>query len=81
MTNATQMLRGRTERETCSLNGWGVGTRLVGDEGYGPTVIEVTYFTQDGAMLAAVVSHRGKPAAEGERFWTLSCREWSEVSR
>lgn len=21
---------------TCRANGWGVGTRLVGDEGYGP---------------------------------------------
>lgn len=28
--------------EICRRNGWPVGTRLVGDEGYGPTVIEIT---------------------------------------
>ncbi len=34
------MKRGSTDAETCRLNGWGVGTVLVGDEGYGPTTID-----------------------------------------
>lgn len=73
------MKRGSTERETCDLNGWGVDTRLVGDEGYGPSVIRITYFTRDGSMLAITESRHGEAVYEREHFWTLDCREWSEV--
>lgn len=71
------MKRGRTERETCDLNGWDVGTRLVGDAGYGPTVIRLTHFTVDGELLAVTESRDGEPVNEGEQFWTLSSREWT----
>lgn len=77
---AEQMKRGRTERETCDLNGWDVGTRLVGDEGYGPTVIRLTYFTEDGALLAVTESRNGEPVSDREHFWTLQRREWSVVT-
>jgi hypothetical protein len=30
------------DAQRCRKNGWGVGTRLIGDEGYGHTVIELT---------------------------------------
>jgi hypothetical protein len=36
------MKRGKTERETLDLNGWGVGDILEGDEGYGPSLIKIT---------------------------------------
>lgn len=31
-----------TDAEVARANGWTVGTRLVGDEGYGPATIEIT---------------------------------------
>lgn len=69
------MKRGRTEAETCRLNRWGVGTRLVGDEGYGPTVIEITAVGQF-SILAKAVERSGQPIREREATWTLTCRDW-----
>ena len=71
--------RGRTERETCDMNGWAVGTRLAGDEGYGVTVIEITALGEV-SMLAKTVSHRGEASNWGESTWTLMAREWAEVA-
>lgn len=73
------MKRGHSERETCELNGWSIGTRLVGDEGFGPTVIQIKYFTREGDLLAITESRNGKDVNEREYFWTLRCRDWSEV--
>jgi hypothetical protein len=71
--------RGRTDRETCELNGWKVGTRLVGDEGYGPTVIRIVYMDDD-TMIARQESHNGEPIGGKAAAWTLTCREWCEVT-
>lgn len=68
-----------TEREVCEQNGWGVGTRLAGDEGHGVTVIRLTHLTEDGALLAKTEWHDGKPHEGTEHFWTLRCREWRAV--
>jgi hypothetical protein len=69
------MIRGKSEAETCRLNGWTVGTRLVGDEGYGPTVIEITAIGQQ-RILARGLSRRGEAVRESETTWTLACRAW-----
>ena len=77
---ANPMLRGSTERETCDLNGWGVGTRLIGDEGYGPTIIEITAVGKR-SILAETVTHNGsQPRGETEGLWTLTCRDWTRVT-
>ena len=73
------MRRGATERETCELNGWVVGTCLVGDEGYGPSVIKITAIGET-SILARCLSRKGRKVAEREHVWTLACREWTEVS-
>ena len=67
--------RGRevSAAETCRANGWDVGTRLVGDEGYGPSVIEITA-VGERRILAKTVSSPHGPAPEGS--WTLDCRNW-----
>lgn len=58
-------------------NGWGVGTRLVGDEGYGPTVIEITALGTS-RVLARCISHNGQPSlTSSELTWTFSCRDWA----
>jgi hypothetical protein len=73
------MKRGTTDAETCRLNGWDVGTRLVGDEGYGPTVIRITAIG-DERILAIRETHNGEPPQFArENVWTLTCREWEPV--
>lgn len=65
-----------SDAEFCRLNGWGPGARLVGDEGYGPMVIEITA-VGERAVLAKVISHDGIPEQSPfENHWTLTCREW-----
>ncbi len=69
-----------TDADLCRSRGWGPGTRLVGNEGYGPTVIEITYVGEK-LILAREVSHNGKPDVCDEALWTLSCRDWREVPK
>lgn len=52
---------------------WPVGTRLVGDEGYGPTTIRITYVS-DQYILAI------NEATGSESSWTLGCRDWVPVA-
>ena len=66
-----------SDADTCRRNGWLPGTRLVGDEGYGPTVIEITA-VGERLILAKEISHNGGPpiSPRGEVTWTLVCRDW-----
>jgi hypothetical protein len=65
-----------TDADKCRANGWGPGTLLVGDEGYGPTIIELTA-VGERAILAREISHNGVPSIwKQESLWTLSCRDW-----
>ncbi len=66
--------------DTCRANGWTVGTRLAGDEGYGETVIEITAIGEL-RILAKKISHDGKPSRrdDSENMWVLYCREWRVV--
>ncbi len=59
--------------DKCRANGWTVGTRLVGDEGYGPTTIEITA-VGERRILAKELS----PRAYGEMMWTLDRRDWQQ---
>lgn len=65
--------------EICQRNDWKAGTRLVGDEGYGPTVIEIVFISQQ-TLIAKAISHNGEAESHPmERTWTLACRDWAEV--
>jgi hypothetical protein len=64
--------------DTARRNGWTVGTRLAGDEGYGETIIEITAIGEE-KVLAKRISHDGKPTQLGESSWTFSCRDWRVV--
>jgi hypothetical protein len=68
-----------TEAEACRRLGWAVGTRLVGDEGCGPTVIRLTAIGERH-ILAVIESDRGRPTRPREGMWTLSCRDWQVVT-
>lgn len=64
----------------CRERGWSPGTRLVGDEGYGPTVIEITAIGEC-LILAKTLTHDGKiPGHAGAEYtWCLDGRDWKEV--
>ena len=64
--------------DTCHANGWTVGTRLVGDEGYGPTVIRITAIGVE-SVLAVTESHNGEPR-DYESSWTFKYRDWQVVA-
>jgi len=62
--------------ELCQKNGWTVGTRLMGDEGYGSTCIILITAVGEENILARVVSRNGIPWRDCESNWTLECRDW-----
>lgn len=72
--------QGLSEAEICRRMGWSAGTMLVGDEGYGPTVILITAIG-DKRILARSVEHNGKPARGYETTWVLDARDWIEATR
>lgn len=59
--------------------GWGVGTRLVGDEGYGPTTIEITAIGEK-AVLAKRITCSVSRFYKGETSWTFGCRDWQPAA-
>ncbi|QDF19804.1 hypothetical protein QEH38_gp72 [Mycobacterium phage LilSpotty] len=68
-----------SDADVARSNGWGVGTRLAGDEGYGETVIEITALGES-KVLAKTISHKGQPQPYRESLWTFRFREWREIS-
>ena len=74
-----KMLRGDTEAETCRLNGWQVGTVLVGDEGYGPEKIKITAIGESLVLAKRIENTRGEQVEYHEGTWTFSCREWKSA--
>ena len=71
----------QSDADIARANGWTPGTQLVGDEGYGPTIIEITAIGEQH-VLAKAISHNGKPPQNGphEGMWTFSCRDWKRVN-
>jgi hypothetical protein len=62
----------------CRERGWVVGTQLVGDEGNGPTVIQITAIGEQ-SILARALSESGKRVRyPREGVWDLSWRDWQE---
>lgn len=71
--------RGESSAAFCRRMGWEPGTLLVGDEGYGPTVIRLTALGE-ARVLAVAVSRNGRPCDRREGLWTLSLRDWRPVA-
>jgi hypothetical protein len=61
--------------DICRENGWIVGTRLIGDEGYGPETIEIMAIGES-QILCKWTWANGKTE---ESSTTLACREWSKI--
>ena len=80
MTNQDPIRSGKmNDAEICRKNGWTVGARLVGDEGYGPTVIQITAIGEEN-IIAREISRNGVAVVAGESSWTLSYRDWRRES-
>lgn len=62
----------------CKKNNWKVGDKLIGNEGYGDTIIQITAIGESH-ILAKELSHNGKKTLREESHWTLSCREWRKA--
>ena len=70
----------RHAADVCREHGWRPGTRLVGSNGFGTTVIEITALG-NRVILARIISQNGQPAAyDQDRVWRLSDRDWREVA-
>ena len=71
MSGNPNMLPRETSAGYCRRMGWGPGTHIVGDEGYGPTTITITAVGQEGILA--------KADGRDEKTWTLECRDWRLV--
>lgn len=85
--------RGRTERETCDLNGWGVGTTLRGHEKWADgrgiwTTIRITALGEESILARTIREERtdpdgtitgDSPRPDREGTWTLDLRDWRPV--
>ena len=60
----------------CRERGWSVGTRLVGDEGAGPEVIEITAIGETHILAKTVTFNGEVPTWAREGSWVLLCRDW-----
>lgn len=77
MSSQSQSNQG-SSADICRRNGWSVGTILTGDEGFGPTVIQITAIGEE-CVLAKTLSHCWSVVAPDESEWDLSFRDWKEV--
>lgn len=69
-----------SDADKCTKNGWKVGDLLEGDEGFGPTLIEITAIG-DEKILARAIKHNGHPVPSYESCWKLDYRNWKRVGR
>lgn len=68
----------RFPADVCRARGWVIGTQLVGDEGGGPTMIQITAIGEQ-SILAKTLSENGRRATyTREGLWSLDCRDWRE---
>lgn len=65
---------GESTATYCRRMGYAPGTVLVGDEGYGPTRIQITAVGEE-RILAKNLTDGWSP----ESIWTLAYRDWHEV--
>lgn len=72
MSTNNDMLDGESSAAYARRKGWQAGTRIVGDEGFGPTTITITAVGRDGILAVA-------DGRKYENSWTLQCRDWTEV--
>ena len=68
-----------TDAEVCRRNGWSVGTKLVGDEGFGPTVLTITAIGES-CILTRPRRLGVRQGTTGEQIWTLRYRDWQEYT-
>jgi hypothetical protein len=76
----TTLLPGESNADACRRLGFKPGTRIVGNEGHGNTVIEITAIGER-SILAKEISHNGEDRDGYESVWSLDFRMWLEVPK
>jgi len=72
--------RYESSAEECRQRGFKAGDRLIGDEGWGPTVIGITAIGET-LLLAKPISYGEDHVIHPyECAWTLDCRDWEKIS-
>lgn len=74
-----QMRRGESSADFCRRMGFEVGSHLIGDEGYGPTVIRLTAIGERSILAIEVPNGEGGGSFY-ESTWTLEMRDWRLVA-
>jgi hypothetical protein len=67
-----------TDAGVAKARGWGAGTVVEGDEGFGPTRIVITAVGEHH-ILARKISHNGEKTEARETLWSLQLRDWKKV--
>ncbi len=62
----------------CTVNGWVVGDKLIGDEGFGDETIMITAIGESNVLARKIMSN-GRPVDGCEGLWSLSHRDWRKV--
>lgn len=71
------MLRlGKTDADSCRLNGWGPGTRLLGRSASGNVTIRITAVGEEAILAIAEVRNNTPDINSVETCWTLRHRFW-----
>lgn len=66
-----------TDVELLRALGGKVGSKLIGDEGHGPEVIQITAVGEEKLLAKVVRNAKGKPIERYEGVWTLAFRDWA----
>lgn len=67
-----------SDADIARKNGW---TPVIGDEGYGPTVIEITAVGETHVLAKTLTDNGKHPGrSDTEAIWTFSCRDWKRVN-
>lgn len=70
----------RTEENSadyCRRKGWAPGTKITGNEGYGPTVEKITAIGEE-TVLTKTLHKDG--SCSSEHIWTHTCRKWEKIN-
>lgn len=67
-----------TDADKCRRNGWTVGDRLIGVDGQGTDVIEITAIGREN-VLAVPISGPAADARRSESLWSLRYRDWRKA--
>jgi len=65
-----------TDVEILNSLGGKLGSKLIGDEGFGPEIIVITAIGEENVLARRLTDTNGNLVNVPESFWTLHYRDW-----